>query len=121
MMESPQPSVADFAAALQRTFDMQPEDARELGEVVLAQFESQAEVPDETLDSELRSVFYTLESKRLLSFRRVEYTREEGDRRRAFYWRLRPEEVETVTRKVPVEAGDDVYAQLPADAWRHAS
>lgn len=120
-MQSEQPSVDVFAAALERVFDMEPADARELGEVVLAQFETHAEVPDDVLDSELRSVFYTLESKRMLSFRRVEFTREEGDRRRAFYWRLRTEELPSVGREVPIERGEDVYAELPADAWRHAS
>jgi len=63
------------------------------------------EVDDETLDADLRSVFYTLEAKRMLSFRRVEYTREDGDKRRAFYWKLRAEGLhETVS--VPVQDMD---------------
>lgn len=115
------PSVREFAATLERTFAMRPEEAEELGEVVLSQFEGHEEVDDEMLDAELRSVFYTLESKRLLSFRRVEYTRAEGDRRRAFYWRLRHEEKAEGAREIPVQGPEDVYSSLPADAWTHAS
>ena len=104
--------------ALQRTFDMEPEDAREIADAVMERFQGASEVDDETLDADLRSVFYTLEAKRMLSFRRVEYTREDGDRRRAFYWKLR-EEALAAPREVPVFVEEDVYAALPADAWRH--
>lgn len=106
--------------ALQRTFEMEPQDAREIADAVLARFAEGDEVDDETLDADLRSVFYTLEGKRMLSFRRVEYTREDGDKRRAFYWKLRPEALhERAPVEIPVET--DVYASLPADAWRHAA
>lgn len=114
------PTVDKFAATLSRTFGMETEDARELGEVVLSTFEGHEEVADDTLDAELRSVFYTLEAKRILSFRRVEFTREDGDRRRAFYWRLREESLEARGHPVPVSGPEDVYASLPADAWAHA-
>lgn len=107
--------------ALERTFAMERPDAAEIAGVVLERFTDREEVDDETLDAEVRSVFYTLEAKRLLSFRRTEYTREDGDHRRAFYWRLRTEEL---ARPVPVHASQedvDVYATLPATAWRHAA
>lgn len=107
-----------LTAALQRTFDMEPEDAREIADAVMERFQGADEVDDETLDADLRSVFYTLEAKRMLSFRRVEYTREDGDRRRAFYWKLRQEAL-AAPREVPVLVDEDVYASLPADAWRH--
>jgi transcription initiation factor IIE alpha subunit len=108
-----------LSSALARAFEMEPDDARELADVVLERFSNKEEVDDETLDAEVRSVFYTLEAKRMLSFRRVEYTREDGDRRRAFYWKLRDEALDE--RAVSVEIRDpDVYASLPATAWRHA-
>jgi hypothetical protein len=110
-----------FTKALQTAFDMEADDARELGEVVLSQFEETEEVDDETLDADLRSVFYTLEAKRMLSFRREERVTEEGSNRRAFFWRLRPEAFESGRREIPVQTGDDVYAELPASAWRHAA
>ena len=106
--------------ALERAFEMEPDDARELADVVLERFCDKEEVDDETLDAEVRSVFYTLEAKRMLSFRRVEYTREDGDRRRAFYWKLRDEALDAEV-SIPVDVQDvDVYATLPAAAWRHA-
>ena len=109
-----------FREALEKAFEMEPADAQELADVVLGRFTEADEVDDSTLDAEVRSVFYTLEAKRMLSFRRVEYTREDGDKRRAFYWKLRPESwTEAVT--IPVHDMDqDVYATLPPTAWRHA-
>lgn len=107
--------------ALERTFEMEPEDAREIADVVADVFAEGDEVDDETLDSDLRSVFYTLEAKRMLSFRREEITRETGEKRRAFFWRLRPEAFHaTRVTTIPVEE-KDVYADLPASAWHHAS
>ena len=110
-----------LTGALENAFGMEPDDAREIADVVLERFTEVDEVDDETLDSEVRSVFYTLEAKRLLSFRRAEYTREDGDHRRAFFWRLR---VEALAPQVPAAGGydeADVYASLPANAWRHAA
>lgn len=109
-----------LSSALERAFEMEPEDARELADVVLERFSNKEEVDDETLDAEVRSVFYTLESKRMLSFRRVEYTREDGDRRRAFYWKLRDEALAAEERAIGESQDEDVYATLPATAWRHA-
>lgn len=109
-----------FTEALEHEFEMAPEDARELADVILERFEEKEEVDDETLDAEIRSVFYTLEAKRMVSFRRVEYTREEGEHRRAFYWKLR---LESLNRGHDTHAQadeGDVYASLPASAWRHA-
>ena len=117
-MSAPEAGAA-LRDALQRAFEMAPEDADEIATAVLDRFQEGDEVADETLDADLRSVFYTLEAKRMLSFRRVEYTREDGDKRRAFYWKLR---TESLAREVPVEAAEpDVYASLPATAWRHGS
>lgn len=110
-----------LVGALERAFAMANNDATEIADVVLERFTHADEVDDETLDAEVRSVFYTLETKRLLSFRRTEYTREDGDHRRAFYWRLR---TEALLPPLP-EAGGydeaDIYASLPASAWRHAA
>ena len=121
MSTDPEVARAAFTGALCRAFEMEPEDAREIADAVLERFAAVEEVDDETLDADLRSVFYTLESKRIVSFRRVEYTREDGDRRRAFYWKLR---MESLLHEVPIqteEADADVYASLPANAWSHAA
>ncbi|HVL49642.1 MAG TPA: DUF6015 family protein, partial [Candidatus Thermoplasmatota archaeon] len=84
---------SDLALALHRLFGMDDEDAGAIAEVVLDHFSGKEEVDDDDLAPDVRSIFYTLEGKKLLTFRRDEYTTEDGDRRRAFFWRLRHEEV----------------------------
>lgn len=107
-----------LATALRERFDMAEDDAFEVATVVLAQFGDQAEVNDETLDPTVRSIFYTLEAKKLLSFRREEYTWENGEKRRGFWWRLRDEELSPKSVEIPVQtAEEDVYASLPKDVW----
>lgn len=102
--------------ALKERFDMSQEDADEIASVVADQFGVEAEVNDENLDSTVRSIFYTLEAKKILSFRREEYTWETGERRRGFWWRLRIDDLERDAQPVrSVEV--DVYAELPRDAW----
>jgi transcription initiation factor IIE alpha subunit len=121
MNADPQIAREAFTGALCRAFEMEPDDAREIVDAVLERFSASEEVDDETLDADLRSVFYTLESKRMVSFRRVEYTREDGDRRRAFYWKLR---MDSLLHEVPIQHEDDdvdVYANLPATAWSHTA
>jgi hypothetical protein len=108
---------AALAAALQERLGMSEEDAHDIASVVLEQFGDQQEVNDETLEPTVRSVFYTLEAKKILSFRREEYTWENGEKRRGFWWRLRAEELEPKTTIVPVATEEDVYASLPKDAW----
>lgn len=115
------PDPQRLSEALERAFEMEPEDARELADVVLERFATADEVDDETLDADVRSVFYTLEAKRMLSFRRVEYTREDGDRRRAFFWKLRVDALERKGEERHEAQDVDVYASLPATAWRHAA
>jgi hypothetical protein len=107
--------------ALQRTFEMEHDDAKEIADAVLDRFATGEEIDDETLDADLRSVFYTLEAKRMLSFRRVEYTREDGDRRRAFFWKLRTETLHAQHDAGTTGVEIDVYSSLPASAWRHAA
>lgn len=110
-----------LTGALERAFAMQRDDAVEIADVVLERFTEVEEVDDGTLDAEVRSVFYTLEGKRLLSFRRAEYTTEEGDHRRAFYWRLRAEALQPPVLEAGRYEDVDVYANLPASAWQHAA
>jgi len=106
-----------LAQTLQERFGMSEDDASEIATVVVAQFGEQAEVNDELLEPTVRSIFYTLEAKKILSFRREEYTWENGEKRRGFWWRLRMEELEKKTVSVPIASEENVYAQLPKDAW----
>jgi hypothetical protein len=106
-----------LAHALRERFGMSRDDAEDIARVVAEQFGDQTEVNDETLDPSVRSIFYTLEAKKILSFRREEYTWENGEKRRGFWWRLRAEELQKKATIVPIVAEEDVYAQLPKDAW----
>jgi hypothetical protein len=106
-----------LSRALSERFGMSQEDAQETATVVAQCFGDQLEVNDETLEPTVRSIFYTLEAKKILSFRREEYTWENGEKRRGFWWKLREEELQKMTN-VPVEAADeDVYAMLPKSVW----
>lgn len=108
---------AALTVALERAFQMTPEDAMSVAEVVVEHFAGQREVNDETIDAEVRSLFYTLEGRRILAFRREEYENAEGQKRRAFYWRIRPEVVAELAQPTPEPSDADVYAQLPAECW----
>src|ERR1043166_6356337 len=79
--------------ALRERFSMDPEGAGSIAEGGAEQFAGGEEVSDDNLDPEVRSIFYTLEAKKLLSFRRTEYTIDTGERRRAFFWRVRDDEL----------------------------
>lgn len=102
---------------LSTRFEMNEEDAREIADTILEQFGDAEELNDETLEPSVRSIFYTLESKKLVSFRREEYRWENGELRRGFWWRLRPEELDDARTLVPEARDEDVYDQLPRDAW----
>jgi hypothetical protein len=107
----------DLAKAMVRSFGMTDEDAGAVAAIVVEQFTNRAEVNDETIAADLRSLFYTLEAKRIMSFRREEYDNDEGQKRRAFYWRLRAEVVEQMAAPEPTPTNEDVYHQLPAECW----
>lgn len=104
-------------AALKERFGMADEDAEAIASVVTEQFGAQSELNDDNLDPEVRSIFYTLEAKKLLSFRREEYTWENGERRRGFWWRVRDEELVAIANMSHAVAEEDVYAKLPKDVW----
>lgn len=106
-----------LARALARAFSMSEEDAAEVAGIVAGQFEGRAEVDDEQVSAELRSLFYTLEARRIMSFRREEYENAEGQKRRAFHWRLRPEVVVELAAPAAQPANEDVYHALPAECW----
>ncbi|HWG92103.1 MAG TPA: DUF6015 family protein [Candidatus Thermoplasmatota archaeon] len=103
--------------ALKERFGMEDEDAMAIAEVVTEQFGDDEEVNDDTLDPEVRSIFYTLEAKRLLTFRREEYSIDTGERRRAFFWRVREEELTKIKDLHHQVAEENVYDTLPKDAW----
>lgn len=103
---------------LQETFEMDAEDARRVSGLVIDQFGDKKEVLDDQIPNEVRSVFYTLESKRILTFRRIEYEGEDGMRKRGFFWRFHPEGVEArLEEDTPAQEEAGVYENLPEDCW----
>jgi len=108
---------AALAIALQTRFDMAPDDAQEIADTLAEVFAGELEVNDETIDPSVRSIFYTLEAKKILTFRRYEYQLETGERRRGFAWRIREEALIPEGTPIPIETEDDVYANLPRDVW----
>ncbi len=103
--------------ALTRAFNMEDDDARATAEVILEAFQGSEELADDEVPSDLRSIFYTLEAKKLMSFRREDCVREDGAKRRAFFWRMREEELSSAVDATEFQAEDDVYADLPMEAW----
>ncbi len=106
--------------ALIRELEMRREDAGEVAGLVLSAFGGDKELDDEELTSDLRSVFYTLEDRQLLDFRREEYRNEEGHIRRAFFWSIRWDEVAPGrgSEDAEDEEQETVYDELPQNAWQ---
>lgn len=102
---------------LAERFGMAPDDAVEIAGTLAELFGGELEVNDEALDPSIRSIFYTLEAKKILTFRREEYSIETGERRRGFWWRIREEALLPPSTNVPIESEEDVYANLPRDVW----
>lgn len=106
--------------ALAQGFEMETQAAEELADQVLMQFATAEEVNDESIDAELRSVFYTLQGKRIMTFRRFEYQMDSGEKRRGFAWRIRWEELGKKPDVLPrQDSTTNIYAELPLEAWRH--
>lgn len=103
--------------ALRERFDMAADDAEAIALTLAEVFGGESEVNDESLDPAVRSIFYTLEAKKLLTFRRYEYSLETGERRRGFAWRIRDEALTPGATTIPVDSEEDVYANLPRDVW----
>ena len=108
--------------ALIQQIGMSNEDAQEIAGFVIGAFNGTDEVDDMALTPDLRSIFYTLEGHRFLTFRRDERTNENGEVRRHFHWQFRWDvilESSTLTeREAP--ADQTVYEGLPGDAWARA-
>lgn len=100
------------------TFDMPREDAKMISGCVIEQFGDKDEVLDDEIPNDVRSVFYTLEAKRILTFRRIEYEDEDGRTLRGFFWRFHGD-WEPPEGALPEAEGDSdsVYDELPEDCW----
>lgn len=109
-----------LADALRREIGMDADDAREIAGFVLGAFNGREELDDMELSPDLRSIFYTLEGHRFLSFRREEFTNEDGELRRAFFWHFRWDQVAGSAQDASARdlSTDSVYDSLPRSAWR---
>lgn len=113
----PEERRAALESALRERFDMAAEDAEAIAGTIAEVFAGNLEVNDETIDPSIRSIFYTLEGKKILAFRRFEYNLETGEHRRGFAWRIRDEALAAAGTPIPIETEEDVYANLPRDVW----
>jgi hypothetical protein len=98
-------------------FEMPAEDARRISGLVIDQFGSKDEVLDDQIPKEVRSVFYTLESERILTFRRIEYEGEDGMTKRGFFWCFHPDQTEEETAAEEETQSESVYDELDEDVW----
>lgn len=107
-----------FANALIHKFGMPEDDALATAQIVADTFGQAREVDDDALDPEIRSVFYTLEEKDLLTFRRETFESEDGQTLRAYFWRIRDEELKQISETLAEETSEPgVYDKLPNDVW----
>ncbi len=119
---APQERISSLSYALEHTFDMHEDDAQAIAQVVAEVFGRASEVDDDTLDPEVRSIFYTLEAKKLLTFRRETYQSENGQTLRAYYWRVRDDEIKRVADAASEDQQEPgIYDQLPQDAWARSN
>ena len=115
--------VGSLTTALEREIGMASDDATEIAGFVAGVFHGGSEVEDGLLSPDLRSIFYTLEGHRLVTFRREERTDDEGQVRRIFFWQLRWENIVASEGRAKPEAtgSETVYDRLPVDAWVRAA
>lgn len=99
------------------SLDMDRDDAKMICGLVIDHFGDKDEVLDEQLPNQVRSVFYTLEKKRILTFRRIEYQNEEGQTLRGFFWRFHEDWQPPEDALTDGDDGDNVYDELPEDCW----
>jgi len=106
-----------FVRALKNGFDMTSEDAEALAKTINKAFHGRKEVEDMRLDKHVRSLFYELHQKNLLSLRRDE-VKENGKNVRKFYWSFNSDGIrEGSKRKFISEAPYAIYEKIPRDAW----
>lgn len=110
--------MGNLASALRNKMRMLREDAAAVARVVEDAFRGADAVEDDDLDAEMRQLFYDLQDAEVLAVQRREYTCE-GRVMRGYTWHVneapRLEQPSPMARR-PV-AGNDVYAELPANVW----
>jgi len=106
-----------FKRALKNGFDMSSEDAEALAKTITKAFRGRKEVEDMSLDKHVRSLFYELHMKNLLSLRREE-VKENGKYIRKFYWSFNMDGIRGgAKRKLIEEEPYAIYDKIPRDAW----
>lgn len=96
------------------------EDAAAVARVVEDAFAGRSELDDEGLQKDVRQVFYDLQDSDILEIRRDE-SRDDGETRRHYYWRVRDGHERADRRAGPIVTADErLYRRLGDDAWeRH--
>ncbi len=94
------------------------EDAAAVAKVVEEAFEGHSELDDDTLDPQMRQVFYDLQDEKILSVRRQEY-QADGHLRRGYFWSI--DESPRLDRWAPKAQKDpeaEFYKGLRDAAWQ---
>ncbi len=107
-----------LARLLRDKVRMMRDDALAVAHVVEEAFRGEDELNDEFLDSELRSMFYQLQDEGVMDIRRTEY-KLDGRDRRAYFWRLREDEVVPMRGHgvLPRDHTSRIYHRLEDQAW----
>ncbi len=93
------------------------EDAVAVAHVVEEAFQGRSELDDELVGKEVRQVFYDLQDRKILEVRRDE-TRDDGQDRRHYYWRVRdPGDFDRLPEPHVPDAAERLYGRLGDEAW----
>lgn len=114
-----------LCVGVKERFDMPWDDAVDLAKQLGELFNGRREIDDEELSKDLRSMFYALQAKELLTTRREEFKSPEGKTLRAFYWTIDEETLESIheemtqshVERATEDDDSEVYEALPEEAW----
>ena len=123
-------TVDDLTLAIEHSIDserkLEHEEAFDLAQHVLNFFGYSNRIIDNVLEPEDRDAFYMLEDSGVLTTEREEITLYDGREWRIHYWLFRNDRIEELIRnerpvaQEEVEEEEDIYKNLPREAWyRH--
>ena len=102
---------------LRERMRMLRDDAAAVAKVVEEAFRGESELDDDTLDPQLRQVFYDLQDEQILNVRRTEYERD-GRRLHGYFWSIDDQHrLDHVTPERTRDELHDLYGSLQDHAW----
>lgn len=112
-------TVRKLAQAIERHLSHPPEQAEEEARTVLNYFGFQDTIIDNRIEPEDRKLFYALHDVGLLQSSWETVHLLDGRHWRIFYWRLDEDAIEHFAGAAEERHDEQVYRNLPEEAWAH--